>query len=302
MIAEPWDVGVGGYVLGRKYPGISWRQWNDKFRSTLRSFVKSDPGCVPDLMTRLYGSSDVFPDSLPDSCHPYQSLNYIASHDGLSLYDMVSYNGPESWNCGSGGDHDNGEMGISPAILALRKQQVKNFCALLLLSNGTPMFRMGDEILLTQSGNGNPYNFDDISIWMDWSRLTTHADVFRFFQQMIAFRKNHPSIGRSCFWRGDVRWYGNGESVDLSVDSRSLAYCLHGASVGDDDIYVITNAYWEPLEFTIQEGGPEDWKRIVDTSLASPNDIVDEVGAANIGSLLYTVAPRSTVVLVKKAG
>jgi len=301
MIAEPWDVGIGGYELGRKFPGISWRQWNDRFRNTLRSFVKGDPNCVPDLMTRLYGSADVFPDTLPDSCHPYQSLNYVTSHDGMTLYDMVSYNTQQSWNCGSGGDADNGEIGVAPEVIDLRKRQVKNFCALLLLSNGTPMFRMGDEILQTQNGQDNPYNVDDSTVWMNWDRRNQNADVFRFFQGMIAFRKNHPSIGRAIFWRDDVKWYGVNDTVDMSPDSHTLAYCLHGSSQQDDDIYVMINAYWQPLDFTIQEGVPEDWKRVVDTSLPSPNDIMEQTEAPNIHTLVYSVGPRSVVVLKRPA-
>jgi len=301
MIAEPWDVGIGGYELGRKFPGISWRQWNDRFRTTMRGFVKGDPNCVPDLMTRLYGSADVFPDTLPDSCHPYQSLNYITSHDGMTLYDMVSYNTPQSWNCGSGGDTDNGEIGVAPEVINLRKRQVKNFCALLLLSNGTPMFRMGDEILQTQNGQDNPYNVDDSTVWMNWDRRNQNADVFRFFQGMIAFRKNHPSIGRAIFWRDDVKWYGVNDTVDMSPDSHTLAYCLHGSSQQDDDIYVMINAYWQPLDFTIQEGVPEDWKRVVDTSLPSPNDIMEQTEAPNIHTLVYSVGPRSVVVLKRPA-
>ena len=178
---------------------------------------------------------------------------------------------------------------------------MKNFCALLLLSNGTPMFRMGDEILQTQNGQANPYNVDDASVWMNWDRRKKHGDVFRFFQGMIAFRKNHPSIGRATFWRDDVKWYGVGDTVDMSADSRALAYCLHGASQQDDDIYVMINAYWEPLQFTIQEGVPEDWKRVVDTSLASPNDIVEQAEAPNIHTLVYEVGPRSVVVLKRRA-
>ena len=301
MIAEPWDVGIGGYELGRKFPGISWRQWNDRFRTTIRGFVKGDPNCVPDLMTRLYGSADVFPDTLPDSCHPYQSLNYITSHDGMTLYDMVSYNTPQSWNCGSGGDADNGEIGVAPEVIDLRKRQVKNFCALLLLSNGTPMFRMGDEILQTQNGQDNTYNVDDSTVWMNWDRRNQNADVFRFFQGMIAFRKNHPSIGRAIFWRDDVKWYGVNDTVDMSPDSHTLAYCLHGSSQQDDDIYVMINAYWQPLDFTIQEGVPEDWKRVVDTSLPSPNDIMEQTEAPNIHTLVYSVGPRSVVVLKRPA-
>jgi len=298
MIAEPWDVGLGGYELGRAYPGISWRQWNDRFRRTLRGFVKGDSGGVPDLMTRLYGSSDVFPDTLPDSCRPFQTVNYIASHDGLTLYDLVAYDGPDSWNCGMGGDADNGEIGVAPEVIELRKRQVKNFCALLMLSNGTPMFRMGDEILQTQNGQDNPYNVDDASVWMNWDRQAKFPDVLRFFQQMIAFRKNHPSIARSGFWRDDVKWYGLGDAVDWSDDSRTLAYCLHGVSQSDDDLYVMINADWQPRQFTIQEGVPEDWKRVIDTSLPSPNDIV-ETAAPNIHTLVYTAGPRSVVVLTR---
>lgn len=299
MIAEPWDVGIGGYELGRAYPGISWRQWNDRFRTTLRRFVKSEPGCVDDLITRLYGSDDVFPDTLPDSCHPYQSLNYIASHDGFSLYDLVAYNSPESWNCGARGDQDNGEIGVAPEVIDLRKRQVKNFFCLLMLANGTPMFRMGDEILQTQNGQANPYNVDDASVWMNWDRLKKNPDMFHFFSKMIAFRKSHPSIGRSCFWRGDVKWYGVEDEVDRSPNSHTLAYYLHGTARTCEDLYVMTNAYWEARQFNIREGAPEDWKRVVDTSRAAPKDIVDPASAPNIHTLLYTVGPRSVVVLTR---
>lgn len=297
MIAEPWDAAnskYSGYELGRRFPGMAWRQWNDIFRGTLRHFVKSDNGLVPDLMTRLYGSDDVFPDTLPDSCHPYQSLNYVASHDGPTLYDLVAYNSSEGWNCGEEGD-----TGVSAAVMRLRKRQVKNFCTLLMLANGTPMFRMGDEILQTQNGQWNPYNVDDQTTWMDWDRQASHPDVFRFFSKMIAFRKAHPSIARDAFWRDDVKWYGVSNDVDLSPDSHTLAFCLRGASLKDADLYVMINAYWEPLMFTVREGLPEQWKRVVDTSLSSPQEILEEGSASAISSLFYTVAPRSVVVLTR---
>jgi isoamylase len=282
-------------ALQRGFPGIGWRQWNDKFRTTVRHFVKGDPGCVSDLMTRMYGSADVFPDSLQEACRPYQSLNYVSAHDGLTLYDLVSYNSPDSWNCG---DRD-GEATSGAAVMRLREKQVKNFLCLLLLSNGTPIFRAGDEFLQTQYGDGNPYNVDGPSTWLDWSRLQAHKDVFRFFQRMIAFRKSHPSLGRSVFWRDDVKWYGVSGQVDWSEASHSLAYCLHGASANDSDLYVMINAYWEPLSFTIQEGEPGDWKRIVDTSEDSPSDFADAGTASPLSSLFYTVAPRSVVVLLR---
>jgi len=280
-------------ALQRGFPGMGWRQWNDKFRTTLRHFIKSDPGFVSDLMTRIYGSSDVLPDSVQEACRPWQSLNYISSHDGLTLYDLVSYNSPDSWNCG---DRD-GEEDISTEVMSLRKRQVRNFVSLLLLSNSTPMFRAGDEFLQTQGGNPNPYNIDSPTTWLDWGRLEAHGDIFRFFRKMIGFRKSHPSIARAKFWRDDVSWYGVGKEVDWSYQSHSLAYCLHGASVGDSDLYVMINAYWQPLDFTLQEGNPQEWRRIVDTHMESPCDFVDYPDAPALTALTYSVQSRSVVVL-----
>jgi isoamylase len=179
----------------------------------------------------------------------------------------------------------------------LRRQQVKNFCCLLFLSNGTPMFRAGDEFLNTQLGNNNPYNQDNEIGWLDWSQLRSNKDIFQFFKKMIAFRRNHPSLGRSRFWREDVSWYGVGPTVDLSHDSHSLAFCVHGASQGDDDIYVMINAYWEELEFNVQEGTAQEWKRIVDTALPSPDDFSDP--GVPLKQTKHTVAPRSIVVLCR---
>jgi glycogen operon protein len=282
-------------VLHRSFPGIGWRQWNDKYRTTLRHFVKSDAGFVSDLMTRMYGSADIFPDSLREASRPYQSVNYVGAHDGLTLYDLVSYNSEESWNCGS----SDGDKNAGEEVLRLRGQQVKNFITLLMLSNGTPMFRAGDEFLQTQNGNANPFNLDNATSWLDWSRLKENRDIFRFFQKIIAFRKAHPSIARSTFWRDDIGWYGVGKDVDWSQDSRSLAYCLHGTSQNDCDLYVMVNAYWQPLSFTIQEGQAKNWKRIVDTAQVMPDDIVDAAGTASLSSHVYTVEPRSVAVLAR---
>jgi isoamylase len=282
-------------ALQRSFPGIGWRQWNDKFRLTARHFTKSDSGFVSDLMTRIYGSSDVFPDSLQEASRPFQSLNYVNSHDGLTLCDLVSYNSPDSWNCGE----RDGEEDVNADVMRLRKSQVENFVCLLLLSNGTPMFRAGDEFLQTQGGDDNPYNVDSPTTWLDWRRLETHGDIFRFFQKMIEFRKDHPSLARSVFWRDDVKWYGVGKDVDWSYESHSLAYCLHGSSENDGDLYVMINAYWQPLTFTIQEGNPSEWKRIVDTIMDSPDDIVDPSMASALTSLDYQVQPRSVVVLLR---
>jgi isoamylase len=308
LIAEPWDAG-GAYQLGRGFPGQLWMQWNARYRDTLQRFVRGDGGLVADLMSRLYGSSDLFPDDLMNACRPRQSVNYITSHDGFTLYDLVSYNQRFNWANG----HDNadgacdyswncgweGEDGATTEVMRLRKQQVKNFCCLLMLSAGTPMFRMGDEFLQTQCGNNNPYNQDNATTWLDWRRLDEHRDVFRFFQRMTAFRKAHWSIGREHFWRESISWYGVSHSVDMSPDSRSLAYCLHGTSLGDSDLYVMINAWTETLRFGIHEGIPCQWQRVIDTAQTSPNDIVDPGGEQTLESSFYLVQPRSIVVLVR---
>ena len=159
------------------------------------------------------------------------------------------------------------------------------------------MFRAGDEFLNTQYGNNNPYNQDNETGWLDWSQLLANQDVYRFFKCMIAFRKSHPSLIRSRFWREDVSWYGVGRAVDLSHDAHSLAFCLHGASQKDDDIYVMINAYWERLTFTIQEGTAQEWRRIVDTGLTSPDDFSDR--GVPVDRMSYEVAPRSIVVFTR---
>jgi isoamylase len=306
LIAEAWDVST--YELGRSFPGFLWLQWNGQFRDDVRSFVKGDDGKVGSLMTRMYGSDDLFPDDLGNVYHPYQSVNYVTSHDGFCLYDLVAYNQKHneangnnntdgtdfnvSWNCGWEGD-----VGAPAEVLELRARQIKNFCSILFLSNGTPMFCAGDEFMRTQGGNNNAYNQDNETTWLDWDLLKKNQDVYRFFRKMIGFRKTHPSLGRSRFWRDDVLWYGTGSSVDLSPQSHAMAFCLHGASQNDQDIYVMINAYWQDLAFTIQEGTVRDWKRVVDTSLPAPDDFCDV--AECVSSLAYPVKARSVVIFLR---
>ena len=308
LIVEPWDA-AGVYQLGRAFPGIMACQWNGRYRDDLRRFVKGDPGMVPALMRRLYGSDDLFPDDRMNAYHPHQSVNHVTSHDGFTLYDLVAYNQKRnlanghdntdgmadnlSWNCGWEGDE-----GAPPAVMTLRKRQVKNFCCLLFLSNGTPMMRAGDEFMHTQAGNNNPYNQDNAVGWIDWGRLHAHPDIFRFFKLMIAFRKAHPSLARSRFWREDVRWYGVGHDTDRSYESRSLAFALHGESQQDVDLYVMINAYWEELTFQIQEGAANAWRRVVDTSLESPFDFLEPGHERPLPALQYRVPGRAVVVLV----
>jgi glycogen operon protein len=309
LIAEPWDA-AGAYQLGTGFPGMFWHQWNGQFRDDLRRFVRGDAGMVPKLMQRLYGSDDLFPDRIEEARRPFYSINYVISHDGFTLNDLVSYNErhneanghdnkdgtPDnfSWNCGMEGDD-----GVTPDIAALRQRQAKNLFCLLMLSNGVPMFMAGDEFLHTQGGNNNPYNQDNPTTWLNWNRLHENAGFFRFCRVMIAFRKAHPSICRSRFWRDDVRWRGVNAAADLSYNSHSLAYYLKGGSLGDQDLYVMINAFTEPLVFTIVDGSYKPWYRVIDTAQSSPHDICEPGQEQQMFGVHYTVGPRSIVVLVQ---
>lgn len=261
-------------------------------------------------MTRLYGSSDLFPDDLDNAYHASQSINYVTSHDGFCLYDLVTYNEKHnfangqnnrdgtdnnlSWNCGWEGDE-----AVPMEVMLLRKRQIKNFFTILMVSNGTPMFCAGDEFMNTQYGNNNPWNQDNETTWLNWDLLKQNVEMFRFFKGMIAFRKAHPSLGRSRFWRDDVSWYGATGEVDLDYWSHTLAFCLRGSSQGDQDIYVMINAYWEDLNFRIREGEARDWLRFVDTSLSSPFDLLEAAKEEALASLSYEVKSRSVVVLLR---
>ena len=306
LISEAWDA-AGGYDLGVAWPGLRWQQWNGKYRDLVRQFVKGDAGQVNELMTRIYGSSDLFPDDPVNARRAYQSVNFLTCHDGFCLYDLVSYdekhnqaNGENnqdgsdnnlSWNCGFEGD---------PApddVVALRHRQVRNFLAILLVSNGTPMFCAGDEFLNTQGGNNNPYNQDNETTWLNWSLLSKNQDNYQFFKRMIAFRKRHPSICTGRFWRSRVSWYGTQGAVDSSWDSRTLAFYLDGAAIPDDDLYVLINAYWQPLPFRIQQGQPGQWYRVVDTAAA--DSVRDDKDLVAIDGLDYQAQARSVVVLIR---
>jgi glycogen operon protein len=309
VIAEPWDAS-GLYQLGSAFPGIRMRQWNGRFRDDVRRFLRGEPDMVGTLMTRLYGSDDLFPEGPVDVYQPFQSVNYVTAHDGFTLFDLLAYEHRRNWPNG----HDNrdgpaeefgwncgweGEEGASPAVVTLRQRQAKNFACVLFLANGTPMLRAGDEFLQTQAGNNNPYNQDTPATWLDWDRLQAHRDVHRFIRGLIALRKAHPSLSRRRFWREDIRWYGVGSVPDLSRDSHSLAFCLHGTSQGDADLYAMLSMYWEPLTFEIQEGAGA-WRRVIDTSLSSPHDLCAPGTEVPVASPTYVVGPRSVVVLVRE--
>jgi glycogen operon protein len=307
MIAEAWD--IGSYQLGRGFPGITWRQWNGEFRDDVRAFVKGEGGQVGNLMHSLYGSDRLFPDSLRDAYRPYQSVNFITCHDGFCLYDLVAYNHKHnaanghgntdgtdhnlSWNCGVEGDVD-----VPPEVMRLRGQQARNLMTLLLLANGTPMLLAGDEFLNTQRGNNNPYNQDNEITWLDWDRLDQHRDMHRFVRLLIAFRKAHPTLQRSHFWRDDVAWHGVDGPVDFGRESRAVAFHLRGAALGDVDLYVMINGHWEALDFRLPDQQPSPWRRVVDTGRVSPDDISEAGHEPVVAASRYQVVARSIVVLM----
>ncbi|QDT63421.1 glycogen debranching protein [Calycomorphotria hydatis] len=308
LIAEPWDAG-GAYQLGRDFPGFLWMQWNAAYRDILQRFWRGDPGIISELMTRIYGSADYFPDDTYHASRPWQSINYVTSHDGATIYDLVSYTEKNNWangeenrdgcheyrtNCGYEGDED-----VPEGVMVMRKRLAKNYFCMTLLSNGTPMFRMGDEFLQTQGGNNNPYNQDNETSWLDWSRLEQYFDVFRFVKEMVTFRKDHPTLCRSHYWREDIKWYGVGPDVDWSESSRTLAFHLSGRSLGDVDLYVMINGYDKQLTFGIQAGSVGDWHVVVDTFRPSPNDITLDNDKPYRG-VSFVVGPQSIVVLKKR--
>jgi isoamylase len=302
VVAEAWD--MGAYLLGRSFPGVMWGQWNGRYRDDVRSFIKGDDGLVPALMTRVYGSSDLFPDGPGDVYRPYQSINFITAHDGFCLYDLVSYNerhNEANGHDGTDGSSDNrswnggweGDEGLPDAVRALRLRQMKNYFTLLMLSNGVPMIVAGDEFANTQHGNNNPYNQDNETTWLDWDRLTTNRELFDFVRGMIALRKSRRSIARSRFWRDDVDWFGTTGAPDVSAESHTLAWHLSGASYDEDDLYVMVNAYSAPLEFTAQVAA--DWRVLVDTSLSHPPHL--SPSGAEVREGRVSVQSHSIVVL-----
>jgi isoamylase len=314
LIAEAWDA-AGLYQVGSFPSWGRWAEWNGRFRDDLRRFVKSDPGLARLLATRLAGSPDLYRGS---ARAPWHSINFVTSHDGFTLRDLVSYNErhnqengedgrdghPEnlSWNCG-----EEGETG-SPAVKALREKQQRNFLALLFLSQGVPMLLAGDEFSRTQRGNNNAYCQDNEVSWVDWSLLGENTALVRFTKRLIRFRRDHHSLRRRSFFGIDA---GEGEGVawhgaklgqpDWSEDSRSVAMHLLGAD-GDEPLYVIANAHWETRSFELPwPGKGRAWRRFADTSLPPGEDAVEpgrEPLLPKAGT--YRAGPRSVVVLVAR--
>ncbi|NEP00335.1 MAG: glycogen debranching protein GlgX [Symploca sp. SIO2E9] len=313
IIAEAWDAG-GLHQVGH-FPGYRYAEWNARYRDDVRSFVKGDPGLVGAIATRLAGSPDLYESK---GRLPINSINFITCHDGFTLNDLVSYNdkynqanGEDnqdgvndnlSWNCGTEGETNN------PEIEALRNRQIKNFAAILFLSQGIPMILAGDEVRRTQKGNNNAYCQDNEISWFDWNLLDKNADIFRFFKQMIAFRKYY-SVCRRGFFNGeinerglsDISWHGCHLYSPGWHDpnGRVLAYTLGGIA-GESDMHIMFNMYWESLNLELPYIQGRNWYKVIDTSAPSPKDILEPSQQEMISGYNYLVHDRSVVVLISK--
>jgi isoamylase len=322
LIAEAWDAG-GLYQVG-SFPAYGrWAEWNGKYRDSIRKFLKGN-GSVGDMAQRLQGSPDLYA-----WCNraPATSINFITAHDGFTLADLVSYNDKhneangennndgtndnDSWNCGLEGVTDD------PQINALRKRQMRNAIALLMVSQGVPMILMGDEVGRSQNGNNNTYCHDSELNWLDWNLLDQNADLFRFFKHCIAFRKSHPVLRNRQHFQNqdyvgsgyaDITWHGTQAwNTDWSPFSYTLAFMLCGkharqGTVEDHYIYVAMNMHWEAQWFELPDLHPgKNWHVFANTGCLSPQDIYEpgmEPKLENQQGIL--LGDRSVVIIVGK--
>ena len=315
LIAEAWDA-AGLYQVGA-FIGDSWKEWNGRFRDEVRRFVKGDNGTVPMLAQRALGSPDIFGHRERE---PEQSVNFVTCHDGFTLNDLVSYNCKHneangegnrdglqtnlSWNCGVEGPIDDAD------VERLRRRQVKNFIVILLISVGTPMLLMGDEMRRTQRGNSNAYCHDSEVSWLDWSLLEQHRDLHRFVRTLITHRRQvleasgEESFGLSLnelLHRSEVEWHGvRLGAPDWADNSHSIACTLRpGLHQVPLSLHIMFNAYWEALDFDLPPL-PAGWRRWIDTSQDAPEDISDPSAAPLVSEARYRVAPRSVVALIAR--
>jgi glycogen operon protein len=323
LIAEPWDVGEGGYQVGN-FPGL-WTEWNGKYRDTVRDYWRGQPATLGEFASRLTGSSDLYEAT---GRRPSASINFVTAHDGFTLADLVSYNDKHnvangednrdgesynrSWNCGVEGPTDD------PTIIELRARQIRNFLATLMLSQGVPMLAHGDEMGRTQQGNNNVYCQDSPLAWIDWTQADTNADLLEFTRNVIALRTNHPVFRRRRFLEGrpirhrhqtrDIAWL-TPAGVEMTPEDwgsgfgRSLAVFLsgdgiqepdqRGRQIVDDSFLLCFNAHDAELEFAVpgDDYGAE-WIVVLDSATAT--GLVDATYAAGA---TIKVAARSLLVL-----
>jgi isoamylase len=318
LIAEPWDIGEGGYQVGN-FPAL-WSEWNGRYRDTVRDFWRGEPARLGEFAFRLTGSSDLYQ---ADLRHPGASVNFVTAHDGFTLRDLVSYNEKHneangegnadgesynrSWNCGAEGDTDDKD------VLALRARQQRNFIATLLLSQGVTMLLGGDELGRTQRGNNNAYCQDNEISWYDWDHVD--EDLLELTRQLIALRREHPVLRRRRWFQGrsirgsvDLGWckpdgteMGNADwdaasapSVGMFLNGGAITdRDRRGQRVTDDSFLLLFNAHSEPIDWTLPKEWGGSWELVVDTDQAG----FDREGKSLDGPATLPVAGRSVVVL-----
>jgi glycogen operon protein len=327
LIAEPWDIGEGGYQVGN-FPGL-WTEWNGQYRDTVRDYWRGEPATLNEFASRLTGSSDLYEAT---GRRPSASINFVTAHDGFTLADLVSYN--EKHNEANGEDNRDGEShnrswncGVEgptgdPDILELRGRQMRNILATLMVSQGTPMISHGDEIGRTQRGNNNVYCQDSEIAWMDWSLGETNADLMTFARTVTALRKNHPVFRRRRFFDGKLIRNGDEEIRDIAwlttagvpmtpedwnSGFQSVAVFLNGDAIPapdargervvDDTFLLCFNAHSDPVEFAAAEGDyAAEWTAEFDSAVPTgESDLVVKAGDA------FTLQGRSIIVLRKTA-
>jgi isoamylase len=316
LIAEPWDIGEGGYQVGN-FPAL-WSEWNGHYRDTVRDFWRGEPSTVAELASRLTGSSDLYQN---DTRRPVASVNFVTAHDGFTLRDLVSYNEKHNeangesnadgeshnraWNCGAEGDTDD------PEVLRWRAQQKRNFLATLFLAQGVPMLLAGDELGRTQIGNNNAYCQDSELSWVNWSSID--AALLAFTRWLIALRRDHPVFRRRRWFQGrpirgtvDIGWFKpTGRSMTdkdwEASHARSLGVFLNGKAIQapddrgrpitDDSFILLFNAHTEDVKWTIPAEYGKAWRLVLDTARLQPES--DPPGVAG----RITTSARSVAVL-----
>jgi isoamylase len=336
LIAEPWDVGPGGYQVGN-FP-VLWGEWNGKYRDTVRKFWKGDGGLVSEFATRLAGSSDLYQQG---GRAPYASVNFITCHDGFTLTDLVSYNGKHneangednrdgaddnsSWNCGAEGPTDD------PGINALREQQRRNFIATLFFSQGVPMLYAGDELSHSQNGNNNTYCQDNELTWLDWNLDDRKREFLDFCRQVVRLWHTQPVLQRRKWFHGrsirgsgikDISFFHPGGKDMSDGDwNASFVKCMGVRLAGDliDDVdergqpivgetlLMLLNASHEPISFIFPETKPDhQWELLFDTTVVSPEPLMAPGGnqyplKGRSVALFRTRAPKETMPVISAA-
>jgi isoamylase len=295
LIAEPWDVGEGGYQVGNFPP--MWSEWNGRYRDTMRDFWRGEPAILGEVASRLTGSSDLYQS---DSRRPSASINFVTAHDGFTLRDLVSYNEKHneangennkdgenhnrSWNCGVEGETDD------PDVLALRARQQRNMLATLVLSQGVPMLLSGDEVGRTQYGNNNAYCQDNEVSWFDWA--TIDEDLLGYTKALIGLRNSHPVFRRRRWFQGrplrgtpDIVWLKS-DGTEMSEDDWNAAHTTsigvflngdgipdpdpRGQRIHDDSFLLLFNAHHDPIEWRVSGTWGDSWELVLDTAAGAP--------------------------------